>query len=58
MSQDIKRVKLSDYELQRTIGKGSFGRVRLAREKNTNRFVACKMLEKNEVIRYQQVDHL
>jgi serine/threonine protein kinase len=37
---------------------GSFGRVRLARNKATNEFVALKMLKKAEILRLKQVDHI
>jgi serine/threonine protein kinase len=37
---------------------GSFGRVRLAREKSAKKFLAIKILKKAEVIRLKQVDHI
>ena len=55
------KVKLSDYEIKTTLGtgyylkilnsSGSFGRVRLARNKATNEFIALKMLKKAEILR-------
>lgn len=41
---NIKRVKLNDYVLDRTIGQGSFGRVKLGREKGTEKYVAVKIM--------------
>lgn len=66
------KVKLSDFEVLQTLGTGtktkknyvfnknlgSFGRVRLARNKATNEFVALKMLKKAEILRLKQVDHI
>lgn len=37
---------------------GSFGRVKLARNKQTNKYVALKSLKKAEIIRLKQVDHV
>jgi serine/threonine protein kinase len=44
-------MKLADYEVGITLGTGSFGRVKLARNKVTNKWVALKMLKKAEIIR-------
>ena len=41
-----KKVKLSDYEMDRTLGSGSFGRVKLAKNKKDGKFVAIKILKK------------
>lgn len=49
---------MSDFEVMQTLGTGSFGRVRLARNKKTNDFVAVKMLKKAEILRLKQVDHI
>ena len=57
--QKAKQMKLSDYEILSTVGTGfslsffynyfylgSFGRVRLAKNKTTNKYVAIKILKK------------
>jgi protein kinase A len=41
-----------------TLGKGSLGRVRLAKEKSSGAFYAVKLMKKNELIRLKQVDHV
>lgn len=51
-------MKLSDYDVMQTLGTGSFGRVRLAKEKRTGEYVALKMLKKAEILRLKQVDHI
>ena len=38
-----KKVKLSDYQIDRTLGTGSFGRVKLAKNKSTGKYVALKI---------------
>lgn len=53
-----KKLKLNDYEIHQTLGTGSFGRVKLAKNKNTGHWVALKQLKKAEIIRLKQVDHI
>ena len=53
-----KKLKLTDYELFQTLGTGSFGRVKLARNKATSKYVALKQLKKAEIVRLKQVDHV
>ena len=53
-----KRLQLDSYEIGVTLGTGSFGRVRIAKEKKTGRFVAVKILKKAEIIKMKQVDHI
>jgi len=45
------KLKLSDYDVMLTLGTGSFGRVRLAKDKKSGDFVALKMLKKSEILR-------
>jgi len=56
--QKSKKLKLSDYEVHHTLGTGSFGRVKLARSKTNNKWIALKILKKAEIIRLKQVDHV
>ncbi|CAD8186128.1 unnamed protein product [Paramecium octaurelia] len=55
---ETKKVKLTDYDIMNTLGTGSFGRVRLAKQKSNNKYVALKMLKKIEILRLKQVDHI
>lgn len=52
------RLALDAYEIGVTLGTGSFGRVRIAKEKKTGRYVAVKILKKAEIIKMKQVDHI
>ena len=52
------RLDLADYELLRVLGEGSFGRVRLAKNLKTNKFIVFKQLKKYDIIKLKQVDHL
>ena len=53
-----KSLKIQSYEFLKTLGTGAFGRVRLAKEKETEKYVAIKVLKKIEIIRLEQVEHL
>ncbi len=51
-------VKLDDFDLDRTIGTGSFGRVMIVylKRDRTQRF-AMKMLKKDNIVKMKQVEH-
>ena len=53
-----KKVDLSDYILNRTIGTGTFGRVKWGKLKNSDNYVAIKILKKMKIIKFKQVDHI
>jgi protein kinase A len=48
---------LADFEIQRTLGTGSFGRVHLVQSKHNQRFYAVKVLKKQQVVKMKQVEH-
>ena len=48
---------LQDFELLRTVGTGSFGRVHLVQSKHNSRFYAIKVLKKAQVVKMKQVEH-
>ena len=52
------KINISDYEELETVGLGSFGRVRLCRNKNANKIYVLKILKKAEIIRLKQIDHI
>ncbi|KAG0743902.1 hypothetical protein G6F57_000587 [Rhizopus arrhizus] len=51
------KLKLDDFNISRTLGTGSFGRVHLIQSKVNGRFYAMKVLKKTEVVRLKQVEH-
>jgi protein kinase A len=59
--QQIRTTKgkytLADFEILRTLGTGSFGRVHLVQSKHNQRFYAVKVLKKNQVVKMKQVEH-
>lgn len=48
---------LQDFNFQRTLGTGSFGRVHLVQSKHNLRFYAVKVLKKAQVVKMKQVEH-
>ena len=57
-SSKVKLIKLSDYEIGETLGTGSFGRVRISKNKKTNEYVAMKIMKKVEILKSKQADHI
>ncbi len=53
-----KTIKVEEYEILRVLGEGSFGRVKLVKNKETKVYCVFKQLKKNEIIKSKQVDHL
>ncbi|ERS97219.1 AGC/PKA protein kinase [Sporothrix schenckii ATCC 58251] len=59
---DLPRVtkgkySLADFNILRTLGTGSFGRVHLVQSRHNQRFYAVKVLKKAQVVRMKQVEH-
>ncbi|KFY20508.1 hypothetical protein V491_03664 [Pseudogymnoascus sp. VKM F-3775] len=51
------KYSLSDFDLRRTLGTGSFGRVHLVQSKHNQRYYAVKVLKKAQVVKMKQVEH-
>lgn len=48
---------LHDFQIMRTLGTGSFGRVHLVRSVHNARYYAIKVLKKHQIIRMKQIEH-
>jgi protein kinase A len=48
---------LQDFQILRTLGTGSFGRVHLVRSVHNNRYYAVKVLKKAQIVKMKQVEH-
>ena len=57
-SSKVKLMKHSDYEIGETLGTGSFGRVRISKNRKTNEYVAMKIMKKVEILKSKQADHI
>jgi len=53
-----KQVDLRDFEMARTLGCGSFGRVKYAKWKQDGKHYAVKFMKKHEIMKLKQVDHI
>ena len=51
------KVTFENFEYLKVLGKGTFGKVVLCREKATNQLYAAKMLKKEEIIKKEEVAH-
>ena len=54
----VRPIKLSDYDMGETLGTGSFGRVKIAKDRKTGEYVAMKIMKKVEIIKSKQADHI
>jgi len=50
--------RLGKYELGRTLGEGNFGKVKLARDTNSGKLFAVKILEKSKIIDLNNTDQV
>ncbi|KAF4587818.1 cAMP-dependent protein kinase catalytic subunit [Ophiocordyceps camponoti-floridani] len=51
------KYSLVDFDILRTLGTGSFGRVHLVQSKHNQRYYAVKVLKKAQVVKMKQVEH-
>jgi len=49
---------INAFDMGKTVGTGSFGRVRFATRKETGNFYALKILKKSAIIKMKQVEHV
>ncbi|TFK26334.1 AGC/PKA protein kinase [Coprinopsis marcescibilis] len=49
--------KLKDFNIERTLGTGSFGRVHLVQSLHNMRFYAIKVLNKERIVKMKQIEH-
>jgi protein kinase A len=49
---------LEDFDIQRTLGTGAFGRVLLVKHKNDHNYYAMKIMSKSKIVNKKQVEKL
>jgi serine/threonine protein kinase len=53
-----RKTRVGPYELGKTIGEGTFARVKLARDSRTGDVCAIKVLDRNHVLRHKMVEQV
>lgn len=53
-----KKVKIGDYTIQKTLGSGAFGKVKVGQQKTSGNYVAVKIMKKGDIIKMKQADHV
>ena len=51
-------MKVGKYELGRTLGEGTFAKVKFARNSETGETVAVKVLDKEKILKHKMVDQV
>mmetsp|Transcript_23359 Transcript_23359/g.69975 ORF Transcript_23359/g.69975 Transcript_23359/m.69975 type:complete len:310 (+) Transcript_23359:1-930(+) len=54
----ISATSIDDFVVATTLGKGSFGRVRLAKHKESSTLWALKILKKKEILHHNAIEHV
>jgi len=57
VEDDSQQLSLNDFEMMKVLGKGTFGKVMLARDKRNNDLVAIKILKKEVIMQKDEVTH-
>ncbi|KAL9901511.1 cAMP-dependent protein kinase catalytic subunit 3 [Glossina fuscipes] len=57
-ARSLRIYSLDDFQIIKTVGTGTFGRVCLCRDRVTNQYCAMKILAMTDVIRLKQVEHV
>jgi serine/threonine protein kinase len=53
-----RKTRVGPYELGKTIGEGSFAKVKHARDSRTGAVCAIKVLDRNHVLRHRMVEQI
>lgn len=56
--QNLQKFCLEDFQIIRTIGTGTFARVKLARHNSTQQILVLKVMKKQHLIQKRQVEHV
>jgi serine/threonine protein kinase len=53
-----QRTRVGKYEMGKTIGEGSFAKVKLAKNVENGNYVAMKILDRNHVLRHNMMEQV
>ena len=56
--KSMRQLKISDFELGKELGKGKFGRVKLARHKKSGMIFSLKVIPKEVIIRENLIEQV
>jgi RAC serine/threonine-protein kinase len=56
-TQQMSVITLEHFEFLKVLGKGTFGKVILVREKRTDRLYAIKILKKEVIVAKEEIEH-
>lgn len=54
----VGRTRVGKYELGRTLGEGTFAKVKFAKNVETGENVAIKILDKDKILRHKMIDQV
>lgn len=54
----LRLFRLEDFVFAKTVGTGTFGRVRLVKLRDHDKYFAMKIMRKTDIVRLHQVDHI
>ena len=57
-SRPVTRTRVGKYELGKTLGEGSFAKVKFAKNVETGDCVAVKILDRDQVLRHKMVEQV
>ncbi|XP_062091310.1 CBL-interacting serine/threonine-protein kinase 9 [Humulus lupulus] len=57
-TRNTTRTRVGKYELGRTLGEGSFGKVKFAKNVENGDFVAIKILDRDQILRHKMVEQI
>ncbi|XP_030369066.1 cAMP-dependent protein kinase catalytic subunit 3 [Scaptodrosophila lebanonensis] len=57
-AKGVRKYHLDDYQIIKTVGTGTFGRVCLCRDRISEKYCAMKILAMSAVIRLKQIEHV
>jgi len=58
MNSSVERTRVGKFELGKTLGEGTFAKVKVARDINTGLDVAIKILDKEKILKHKMVEQI